>query len=435
MSFLLKRLLSSLIVFAVGFIKAGVAGDIVRSSELGWSEGDDITFKIEEALNEGNELLLEHTYRIRLSHEFPDNFTLSAKKGAVLEVDDHGDSRKSLFVLGSSNTLRNVKIRYLHSPPIGPTGEIRGFDFLSRVGIAANGKSDILIEDCEFVGSINHHFKIQNCENLQVRRTRIAGGHWAVYLDNIDGLIFSECLIEKCQGDGIKTGGGVNGVVRNVLIENCVFQDNLRDGIDTTGGFNNAVISGSIFRRMQTSGLDIKSHYEMGEIFDHPPENVGIRVEGCVFLDMPNAIVISALDVTRDKIGKTFLTAANIHKYAPHDIEIKDCVFGFVERPLLKAHEGGYGVNYPGRSREHMRMLYLKDGYNIRYRNVQFFGVAFSIFGSRFSPIKISSSGVKHLSKQAIMALDRTVEGNIVKKDKPKFVAGDCEIPFKVGPK
>ena len=83
--------------------------------------------------------------------------------------------------------------------------------------------------------------------------------------------------------------------MRGALVEECVFQDNLRDGIDTTGGFNDSVVRNTIFRRLGTSGMDIKSHYESktGRIEDLSPENVGILIENCLFHDMPNAIVLN----------------------------------------------------------------------------------------------------------------------------------------------
>lgn len=159
------------------------------------------------------------------------------------------------------------------------------------------------------VGSINHHIKLIQCSDLKVIGCHIAGGHWSVFLSAVDGLVFRRCLIEKCQGDGIKTGDGSKGIVRNVVVEDCVFQDNLRDGIDTTGGFNKALIRNCIFRRLGTAGLDLKSHYELktGRIEDHAPENVGIVVENCLFHDMPNAVILTTLDCgRRDGPGKEF---------------------------------------------------------------------------------------------------------------------------------
>ena len=123
-------------------------------------------------------------------------------------------------------------------------------NFTKRLGIQARGKHHLLIENCRLVGSIGHHLKLMDCSKPKIIGCHIAGGHWSVYLIGITDPVFRRCLIEKCQGDAIKTGGGSSGVVRGALVEDCVFQDNLRDGIDTTGGFNDSVVRNSIFRRL-----------------------------------------------------------------------------------------------------------------------------------------------------------------------------------------
>jgi hypothetical protein len=57
-------------------------------------------------------------------------------------------------------------------------------------------------------------------------------------------------------------------------------------------------IGSTIFRRLRTGGMDIKSHYESktGRIADLSPENAGILIENCLFHDLPNGIVLTTLD-------------------------------------------------------------------------------------------------------------------------------------------
>lgn len=410
-----------------------------HSSDFGWTANQDVSEQFAKLLKSGklrsgDEFVLDHTYRISGTHEVPDNCTLSAVQGAGFDVTDAAspEGNRPLLELGNNNTLRNLTITYLNTPPLGPTGEKHKVNFSERLGIQARGKRDLLIQNCRLVGSINHHLKVMDCSGLQVIGCHVAGGHWSVFLSEVTDAAFRRCLIEKCQGDAIKTGGGSTNVVRDVLVEDCVFQDNLRDGIDTTGGLNDSVVRNTIFRRLGTSGLDLKSHYESkaGRIADLAPENVGILIEGCLFHDMPNAIVLTTLDCGRRKApGNDLLNAENIKKYAPHDIDINDCVFGHSEKPLRSCRDGGYGVNYPSDEGEHMRMIYLKDAYSVRYRNARF-------SGDRIRAVYVSSiGGSSHLSKEAAEAIDHSVTGNVVAESAPPIKPGVKEVPFDCGPR
>ena len=408
-----------------------------HSADLGWAAGQDVTESFATLLasgklKAGTELVLDHTYRISGSHELPDRFTLSAVKGAGFDVTDAArpPGSRPLLELGDRNTLRNLTITYLETPPLGPTGEKHEVNFTRRVGIQARGKSDLLIEHCRLVGSIGHHIKMNDCTKPRIVGTHIAGGHWSVYLHGNQEMVFRRCLIEKCQGDAIKVGGNGNPM-RKALLEHCVFQDNLRDGIDSTGGINDSIVRQCTFRRMGVSGMDLKSGYDLdkGRLSesDLVPENVGILIEQCLFHDMPNAIVLTTIDGGRRR-GKELLNATNIRKYAVHDINIHDCVFGYVEKPLKKSHDGGYGVNYPSKQGEHMRMVHLKDAYDIRYKDAR-------LFGERIIPVAINSiGGTRFLSKEAAGALDRTIDGTVIELSAPPVKSGVTEVPFEVGP-
>jgi hypothetical protein len=423
---------------AVISIKKSAQVEIHHSGDFGWTAHQDVSEALDALLASGmiaagHELVLDHTYRINGSHVLPDEVTLSAVKGAGFEVTDAAETKNNrpLLELGNNTTLRNLTITYLNTPKLGPTGEKRGKTFTSRLGIQAVGKRDIMIENCRLVGAIGHHLKLVDCHKPKVMGCHIAGGHWSVYMIGVVDAVFSRCLIEKCQGDAIKTGQGSGGVVRGALVERCVFQDNLRDGIDTTGGFNNAIVRHCIFRRMGVSGMDIKAHYETktGRIDDHPPENVGIRIDQCLFHDMPNAFVFTTLDCGRRQgPGHELLNAGNMKTYAPHDIDIIDCIFGHVEKPLRSKRDGGYGVNYPSQEGEHMRMIHLKDAYAIRYHNAR-------LFGERIIPVLHESiGGSRHLSEEAARAIEATVTGNLLNEAPPPIEPGMTEVPFACGP-
>jgi hypothetical protein len=420
-----------------------VQAAVHHSSDFGWEADQNVTEAFAALLNDGTltageELVLDHTYRISGGRTLPDNFTLSAVKGAGLAVTDATVNHKGgrpLLELGDGCTLRNLTITYLNTPELGPTGEKPGVTFSKRVGIVARGKTDLLIENCRLTGSIGHHVRLAGCRKVRIIGTRIAGGHWTVNLWGVSDMLLRRCLIEKCQGDGIKTGGGGQTLCRNIRVENCVFQDNLRDGIDTTGGFNDSVVRNTTFRRMGVSGMDIKSHYiqKNGRIEDQAPENVGILIEKCLFHDMPNGIVLSTV------VGPGLLTVANVKTHAPHDIDINDCVFGHAEKPLRPKGEGGYGANYPSEEGEHMRGIQLKDAYDVRYRNMR-------ISGERIRPVRVRSLADdpywgKKLDPETAKALrslggkksDR-ITGNLLEEQAPPIKPGVTEVPFACGP-
>ena len=410
-----------------------------RSSDFGWEENQAVTEAFTKLLTDGmlkagEELVLDHTYRIniqsRKARRLPANFTLSAVKGAGFDVygfESKGNPRNPVLELGERNTLRNLTITCVDTPPLGPTGEKKGVTFFNGVGISAREKDDILIENCRVTGSIGHTVRLTNCRRPKFFGCHIAGGHWSLRLVGVTDAILWRCLIEKCQGDAIKSGPGKQNA-RGFLVESCVFQDNLRDGIDTTGGFSDSIVRNSIFRRLKRSGMDIKSPCGPDRA---PYANRNIRVENCLFHDMPNAVVLTTNDIMRRRKQGDFLTPENIKKYAPHDIDIVDCVVGHAEKPLKPSHEGGYGVNYP-KEAEHMRLVHLKDAYDVRYRNIR-------LSGERIVPYVISSAadskyGRRFLSPEAARSFEHTITGNVLPDPAPPIEPGVTDVPFACGP-
>jgi len=416
-----------------------------QSTDFGWEANQDVTEAFTKLLEDGtlkagDELVLKHTYRINLGNRkrarvLPANFTLSAVKGAGFNVYGLTQENKAplpVLELGDRNTLRNLSI-VCEGVPTKVLAPSRGAKYFRELTIFAKEKDDILIENCLLSGLVGHNIRLDRCRRPKIIGCRIVGGYWSVVLGASDALIW-RCVFEQSTCDSIKTGAAPDGTAcKNIVVENCVFQDNgIGDGIDTTGGFDHSVVRNSIFRRLGVSGLDIKSFYQprSGRIEDVEPENHDILIESCLFLDTPNAIVLTTLDGGRRKGPEhALLNADNMKQYAVHDIDINDCVVGHAEKPLKSVREGGYGVNHPTDEREHMRAILLKDAYNIRYRNLR-------LSGERIMPVYVHSiGGSRQLTKEAAEAIDCKATGNILDEPSPPIEPGVTEAPFACGPR
>ena len=413
---MIKRIF--ILVYLICVTQAHAA--VLYSSDLGWSAGQDVSAQFSALLSNGtikadDGLKLDHIYRISGTYHLPDNFTLSAVKGGGFEVADAVDDKNRTFlVLGNRTTLRNLTISYLNTPKLGPdagTNPTRGKHFHPMIGITAKGKSEIRIEYCRLEGSINHQIKLSDCTRPHIIGCHILGGYWSTYLTgNVTDVVFRNCLIEKCQGDSIKTGRGGSYGVKRALVENCVFQDCGRDGIDTTGGWKDSVVRNCVMRRL-FSGMDIKSYYQKPEHLSADCSNTGIAVENCTFTDMANCITFSTLDRGLSYNGKYFLDASSAQKYAPHDVDINDCIF---ERT------GSSPV----------RMLLLKGGHSIRYKNAQFWGEGIGTV--KYSNV-YETFGPKSLSKEVSDALNHSVSGTLGATAAAR-ASGETSIYFECGP-
>jgi len=393
-----------------------------HSSDLGWTAGQDVSKHLaallsNETIKANDELKLDHIYRISGTHQLPNDFILSAVKGGGFEVTDAvSDKNHTFLILGNRTTLRNLTITYLDTPALGPdagTNPTRGKHFYPMIGITAKGKSDIRIEHCRLEGSISHQIKLSDCARPQVISCHILGGYWSTYLTgNVTDAVFRNCLIEKCQGDGIKTGRRGSYGVKRALVENCVFQDCGRDGIDTTGGWKDSTVRNCVMRRL-FSGMDIKSYYQTQEHLSPGCSNSGIMIENCTFTDMANCITFSTLDRgLRYNDGKYFLDASSAQKYAPHDVDINNCIF---ERT------GSSPV----------RMLLLKGGHSIRYSNAHFWGEG--IEGVKCTNV-YETFGPNSLSKQVSDALNHSISGTLGASASAR-PPGDTSISFECGPR
>jgi hypothetical protein len=415
-----------------------------HSSEFVWKANQDVTEAFTKLLQDGtlkagDELVLDHTYRINIMSKskrtLPANFTLSAVKGAGFDVygfSQETAARNPVLELGDRNTLRNVTIN-CEGVPTEIVAWRRQAKFFKAVALRASGRNDILIENCRLNGLISHNISMEDCRRLKVIGCQIVGGYWSVYLTSVTDAVFLRCLFEKSTCDGIKTGGSEKAC-KNFVVKNCVFQDNAGgDGIDTTGGFDDSVVRNCIFRRLGVSGMDIKAHYgsKNERIEDLEPQNSSILIENCSFHDMPNGIVLTT--------GAEKLNVANVKEYAVHDIDINDCLFGHAEKPLRSKKEGGYGCNHPSEDGEHMRAILLKDAYSIRYRNMR-------LSGERIMPVRIDrgaggfwGSKLGQDAKDALRSLHQIeggpITGNVIDEQAPPIKPGDTEVPFACGPR
>ena len=416
-----------------------------HSTDFGWKANQDVTEQFTKLLQDGTlkageELVLDHTYRLNIMSNsprtLPANFTLSAVKGggfAVYGFSQETNARVPVLELGDRNTLRNLTITCEGVPSkiVAPKRQAR---FFKGTVITASGKEDILIENCRLDGLISHNIRMANCRRLKVIGSHIVGGYWSVYLASVTDAVFRRCLFEKSTCDGIKTGNAGGKACRNFVVENCVFKDNVGgDGIDTTGGLDDSVVRNTIFRRLGVSGMDIKSSYggKKGKIEDQEPENKNILIEKCTFHDMPNGIVLTT--------AAEKLTVANVKKYAVHDIDINDCLFGHAEKPLRAKKDGGYGANYPTEKGEHMRGIFLKDAYGIRYRNMRLSGecimpvhvqsVADTYWGTKLGKDALDALRSLHQMKSGL------ISGNVLDKQSPPITPGVTEVPFAYGPR
>jgi len=397
-------------------------GEVHHTSDFGWKAGEDVTSKFEALLDDklvgdGDDLVLDHMYRIRGTHALPDDFTLSAIKGGGFEVVDATKGNSAVFlVLGNRSTLRNLTITYVETPEPSPeagTNPTRGVHFFPRIGIQATEKDDLRIEHCRLAGSIGHHIKLSMCARPKIVGCHVVGGYWTVYLTSgVTDALFRRCLIEKCQGDAIKTGRGKGpSGVKRALVDDCAFQDCGRDGIDTTGGWEDSVVRDTTFRRL-FSGLDIKSYYETPGHLTMDCWNKGILIENCTFTDIPNCVTFSTLDRGLFRHAKHFLTAESAKRFAPHDVDIDDCVF---ERT------GDSPV----------RMLLLKGGHTVRYKNARFRGDGIQLV--RYTDV-FQTFGANSLSKEVSEALNYGVSG-VLGSSSSARKPGNRSVSFDCGPR
>ena len=166
-----------------------------------------------------------------------------------------------------------------------------------------------------------------------------------------------------------------------------------------------------VMRRL-FSGMDIKSYYQKPEHLSPDCSNTGVLVERCTFTDMANCITFSTLDRGLAHHGKYFLDATSAQKYAPHNVDINDCIFERTGSPSV-------------------RMLLLKGGHSIRYSNAQFWGEGIETV--KYSNV-YETFGPNSLSKEVSEALNHSASGTLGATAAAR-TPGDTSISFECGPR
>ena len=129
------RITTALLVAVVCALPVQAA--VHHSSDFGWVADQDVAEDLAKLLQSGklkagDELMLDHTSRIRGAHALPDDFPLSARKGAGFEVTDAKTNGRPLLELGNRTTLYNLTIIYMHTPELGGRSYKHGVDFFDK---------------------------------------------------------------------------------------------------------------------------------------------------------------------------------------------------------------------------------------------------------------------------------------------------------------
>ena len=227
-------------------------------------------------------------------------------------------------------------------------------------------------------------------------------------------FVVRETFFQDINGEAIKTSRAPNAGTQRALIERCIFQGTWRDGIDTTGGFKDSVVRDCILRRNDVGGvgggIDIKTVIEpkTADTDMHPDlMNKNIRIERCQFIDVPNAIVITAVDRANRP------TVENVKQWVPHEIYIDDCTF---ERTR----------DWPNIT----RAILLKGGHTIRWNNAQRRGDV--VFFGTMMPRKDSRGTYGESTMAALATVNFDVGGTELPVAEPQPYNED--VPFPHGP-
>ncbi|WP_051337282.1 right-handed parallel beta-helix repeat-containing protein [Leisingera daeponensis] len=328
-----------------------------HSSDLGWSAGQDVSSAFASLLSSkkfkaGDTLVLEDTYKISGAHlRLPENFTLTAKDGAGLDVRTTSATDTSpLFLLSKGVTVDNVTFDVVNAPKTSYDGILpaAGQDYHKKRVLVVEGDG-VTVKDSAFSGNVSMHIDVQGGNGLTVDSSLFEGGFYQLRVVAGDGATISGSHFRKSLGDGIKTESSSSGDgPSNMTVTGSFFESNARDGLDTAGGFRNGKVLDSVFYNNGVSGFDLKSSFHDSTDFNPEKWNTNITVDGSQFINNPNGIVVSAVDRTG------MLNATNA-KAMPHGIHISDTIF--------EATGSSSG-----------RAFLIKDGYDITWEGISLLG-------------------------------------------------------------
>ncbi|WP_161787050.1 right-handed parallel beta-helix repeat-containing protein [Leisingera daeponensis] len=347
------------------------------SSGFGWSAGQDISGAFADLLSNntfkaGDTLVLEDTYRISGSRlRLPENFTLTAKDGAGLDVRTASAADSSpLFILSNGATVDNVTFDVVNAPETSYDGILpaAGQDYHKKRLLLVAGDG-VTVKDSTFSGNVSMHIDVQGSNGLTVDSSLFEGGFYQLRIVAGDGATISGSHFRKSLGDGIKTESTASGDgPSNMTVTGSFFESNARDGLDTAGGFRNGKVLDCVFYNNGVSGFDLKSSFHDSTDFNPEKWNTNITVDGSQFINNPNGIVVSAVD-------RTGLLNASNAQAMPHGIRISNTIFEST------APQGG-------------RAFLIKDGYDITWEGISLLGKVSELRFMQVSGLSLSGTNV-----------------------------------------
>lgn len=326
----------------------------VSTASLGWEEGDEVGEKfaklLESELQAGDTLFLDHMYRIDASElRLLPGMTITGADGAGFDVITTPTDKAPLFVASDGLTVSNLVFRATTAPETNYLGTKAqaGEHFHPKRVFLAFGHEGVTFNNIDFRNNMEIFIDAHNSPNLTIEDSYFEGGKYQVrLLGSTDNAVVSGNHFRHALGDGIKTERDGALGPRRISVTNSFFEDANRDGIDSTGGFRDGRISDTVF---YANGIDLKVVLEDPSHLNQDFSLNGVRIDNIQVIDEPNAIVVTMLD----RIDA--LTADNADTWMPHDI--------LVTNSIIESTTG-----------EEMRAFLIKDGYDIRWKNMTFLG-------------------------------------------------------------
>lgn len=324
------------------------------ASELGWTSGQNVSSdfksKVQGTFKSGDTLVVDTKLDISGSFiSLPNNFTMIGKDGGGFNVLTEPLDRTPLFVVKDGTTIENMTFTadqapnaiYTHAlPKVGE--QYHGKHFLVVKG------DNVTISDSSFSGNVGLHIDVSEAKNVTIESSEFEGGFYQVrVVGGSDNFTVIDSYFHDALGDGIKTERFEGSGPQNISISGSLFENNNRDGIDTAGGFYGGSVTDSVFYNNSVSALDIKKVIESDSDLSTSTNSENITLDGNTFVVDGNGIVFTFLD----RIGA--VNSGNADQFIPHDISITNSIF-----------EGG----------ESERAFLIKDGHNITWDNLTFYG-------------------------------------------------------------
>lgn len=356
------------------------SGKVIKTSDLAWAANEDVTVKLKNLLGTvepGDEIQFSHLYRLSADDiQLPNDLILSGVSGAGFVLLDTMTASKQFLKFGSRNTIYNLIFK--DRDPLAAKDKVLTNN---KWAFEINDKKDVKFVDTYIGTNAKTNLRIFSSERLSFIGVHFQYSYFQVLMGAPSKDIRVErSLFSDSYGDGIKTARNGGLGVSNFVVQDSVYEDNLRDGIDTTGGFTNAVVKGTIFRRNDVSGLDLKNIYEREQDIERLGRgNDNIRIEDCEFINTTNALVLTTLD----RLTPQFISDSNHQHYMPNNILIKNSI--------VEHHGQGW-----------TRLMLVKDAYNISWEGVQLLGngaTAPRIYGTRNYPARSSDRDRPNISR------------------------------------